>query len=90
MRMQKTKFNAKELLCLSTTGRRYELVKGELFEVAPAGGSYGGVAMRIGSRLDSHVKTNHLGTAFAAETGFILKRAPDTVRGPDASIRHRV
>ena len=85
MRMQKTKFNAEELLRLSTTGRRYELVNGELFEMAPAGGRHGGVAMRIGSLLDSHVKTNHLGRAFAAETGFILRRAPDTVRAPDAS-----
>jgi Uma2 family endonuclease len=83
--MQKTTFTAEELLRLSTTGQRYELVKGELFEMAPAGGRHGGVAMRIGALLDIHVRANHLGRVFAAETGFVLRRTPDTVRAPDAS-----
>ena len=85
MRIQKTLLNAKELLRLSTTGRRYELVKGELFEIAPAGGRHGGVAMRVGALLDDHVRKNQLGRVFAAETGFILRRNPDTVRAAAAS-----
>ena len=85
MRIQKTLLNAEELLRLSSTGRRYELVKGELFEMPPAGGRHGGVAMRVGALLDAHVSTSQLGRVFAAETGFILRRNPDTVRAPDAS-----
>ena len=41
--------------------------------------------MRIGLRLATFVDTNQLGTAYAAETGFLLGRDPDTVRAPDAA-----
>ena len=85
MRTRKTLLTAEELLRLSTSGRRYELVKGELFEMPPAGGKHGSVAMRVGSLLSVHVRANDLGEVFAAETGFILRRNPDTVRAPDAS-----
>ncbi len=85
MRTKKTTLTAEELLRLSTTGSRYELVKGELFEMPPAGGRHGSVAMRIGIVLGSYVRENELGEVFAAETGFILRRDPDTVRAPDAA-----
>ena len=85
MRTKKTLLTADELLRLSTTGRRLELVKGELFEMPPAGGRHGSVAMSVGALLYAHVRANHLGEVFAAETGFILRRDPDTVRAPDAS-----
>ena len=84
-RTRKTLFTADELLRLSTTGRRYELVKGELFEMPPAGARHGDVAMEIGALLRNHVRANQLGKVFAAETGFILRRNPDTVRAPDDS-----
>jgi len=85
MRAKKATLTAEELLRLSTTGSRYELVKGELFEMPPAGGRHGSVAMRIGIVLGSYVRENELGEVFAAETGFILRRDPDTVRAPDAA-----
>jgi Uma2 family endonuclease len=85
MRAKKATLTAEELLRLSTTGRRYELVKGELFEMPPAGGRHGSIAMRIGIVLGSYVRANGLGEVFAAETGFILRRDPDTVRAPDAA-----
>ena len=64
---------------------RYELVKGELYEMPPAGASHGSVAMQIGALLSVHVNAHRLGWTFAAETGFVLGRNPDTVRAPDAS-----
>jgi len=85
MRTKKATLTAEELLRLSTTGRRYELVKGVLFEMPPAGGRHGSVAMRIALVLGSYVRGNGLGEVFAAETGFILRRDPDTVRAPDAA-----
>ena len=85
MRTLKKLFTAEELLHLPTTGRRLELVKGELFEMPPAGGRHGNVAMHIGALLWTYVQANELGEVFAAETGFILHRNPDTVRAPDAS-----
>jgi Uma2 family endonuclease len=85
MRTRKTLLTAEELFRLSTTGRRYELVKGELFEMPPAGGRHGNVVIQIGGMLNAYVRANQLGAVFAAETGFILRRNPDTVRAPDAS-----
>ena len=85
MRVHKKLFTAAELVKLSIPGRRLELVKGELFEMAPAGYRHGNVAMQIGSLLNYHVKANRLGRVSAAETGFILRRRPDTVRAPDAA-----
>ena len=85
MRKLKTLFTAEELLHLPTTGRRLELVKGKVYEMPPPGARHGNVAMRIGMLLSVHVRDNHLGVVFAAETGFILRRDPDTVRAPDAS-----
>ena len=76
---------ADDLLRMPDDGRRYELVDGELIGMAPAGGRHGHVAMQIGWRLAEYVERNGLGTAFAAETGFLLTRSPDTVRAPDAA-----
>ena len=84
-RSLKTLFTAEELTCLPADGRRLELVKGKLYEMAPAGGRHGRVAMRIGTLLDVYVASTGLGQVFAAETGFILQRNPDTVRAPDAA-----
>ena len=85
MRTLKKLFTAEELLCLPTPGRRLELVKGKVYEMAPAGGRHGGGAMNMGTFLNVHVRSNGLGRVFAAETGFILRRNPDTVRAPDAA-----
>ena len=76
---------ADDLLRMPDDGRRYELVEGELTSMAPAGGRHGHVAMQIGWRLAEYVGKNGLGMTFAAETGFLLARNPDTVRAPDAA-----
>lgn len=73
-----------ELLRLPDDGFRYELVKGELRKMPPAGFEHGVLAIRIGSRLDQHVRLHDLGLVIAAETGFKLASNPDTVRAPDA------
>ena len=85
MRTRKTLLTAEDIFKLSATDRRYELVKGELYEMPPAGARHGDVASETGARLRVHVRTNQLGRVFAAEAGFILHRDPDTVRAPDAS-----
>ncbi|HSB12414.1 MAG TPA: Uma2 family endonuclease [Blastocatellia bacterium] len=74
---------ANDLLRMASDGSRYELVKGELIEMPPAGSIHGNRTMRLGWRVAQHVEANDLGVVFAAETGFLLATNPDTVRAPD-------
>jgi Uma2 family endonuclease len=64
-------------------GRRLELVKGELRELMASGGDHGDVTMELSWRLAQIVFEDKRGKVFAAETGFIVDRNPDTVRAPD-------
>jgi len=77
------------LLHMPADGFRYELVKGDLVKMAPAGREHGVLAMRIGWRLAQHVEANDLGEVLAAETGFKIASDPDTVRAPDAAFVRR-
>jgi Uma2 family endonuclease len=80
---------ADELFLMPDDGFRYELVKGELRRMPPAGSEHGAVIMNIGTPLDQFVKAQGLGIVFGAETGFKIASDPDTVRAPDlAFIRH--
>ncbi len=80
---------ADELLAMPHNGYRCELVQGELRQMAPAGRQHGRIAAKIGSCLEAFVANNGLGETYAAETGFIIDTAPDTVRAPDVSFVSR-
>lgn len=85
MVQQRNRLSAEDLFKLPDDEHRYELVEGELRRMAPAGGEHGDLAMEIGATLRNHVREHRLGRVFAAETGFILRTDPDTVRAPDVS-----
>ena len=70
---------------LSALGKRTELVRGDLVVMAPAGGRHGQVAHTLALLVGIHVRDRDLGRVFAAETGFVLRRNPDTVRAPDVA-----
>ncbi len=77
-------FTAEQLLALPLgKGDRYELVAGELRMMSPAGWAHGEVAYLVQTLLGQFILANRLGRGFAAETGFLLQRNPDTVRAPD-------
>ena len=76
---------AEELLALPDDGYRYELLRGELKRMSPAGNRHGRLAANIAASLWIHVRANGLGTVYAAETGYQLASAPDHVRAPDVS-----
>lgn len=64
---------------------RYELIEGRLVVREPPGHFHGYVAAEVLASLRNHVKKNGLGRTYAAETGFTLRKNPDTVRAPDAA-----
>jgi Uma2 family endonuclease len=70
-------------------GKHYELVKGGLHYMPPAGGEHGEVTVNLTGPMWSHAKTHELGKVLAAETGFVLMRDPDTVRGADIAFVHK-
>ena len=80
---------AEQLLMMPDNHMRRELVAGEVREMTPAGHEHGGVAVDITLPLGFFVKEHGLGRVYAAETGFILARNPDTVRAPDVAFVNR-
>jgi Uma2 family endonuclease len=62
----------------------YELVKGEVVEMAPPGGVHGRTAIAISSALYTFVLQHDLGEV-VGESGFYLERHPDMVRAPDVA-----
>lgn len=65
-------------------GYRDELVAGEVIREPMPSFGHGATALRIAHLLTGHVDRNRLGMALG-ECGYVLRRNPDTVRGPDAS-----
>lgn len=78
-------YSADQLYTMPDDGNRYELIRGNLIVMSPAGSEHGRIASRILIRLGTHVEKNDLGETFAAETGFQIDSDPDTVRAPDAA-----
>lgn len=62
-----------------------ELVRGMLVMMSPAGFEHGVITQRIAAFLHGYVAGRRLGVVTAAETGFLLARAPDTVRAADVA-----
>ncbi len=76
---------ADELFMMPRRAHRYDLIKGELREMSPAGSEHGALAARLTGALMQHVEEHDLGEVFGAETGFKLASNPDTVLGPDVA-----
>ncbi len=85
----KTSLTAEEFARAREDGQRRELVLGVIRMMSPAGGRHGKVALRLGAMLLDYVQAHDLGDVFAAETGFLLTRDPDTVRAPDVAFVKR-
>lgn len=85
-----TLMTADELLRMPDDGyHRYELVRGELRTMSPAGGDHCGIAALIVVSLGSYVKAKNLGKIYTADPGFWIERNPDTVRAPDVAFVRR-
>lgn len=74
-----------EFARLPDDGVPRELVNGVVRTMAPAGGLHGELGNNLSYEVTAHVRRNRLGAVFTAETGFRLRRDPDTVRAPDVA-----
>ncbi len=82
---QQTLLTAEDLWKQADDGYRYELVKGVIRRMPPAGFEHGIRTVKIGRHLDEHVEKHKLGYVCGAETGFKISQNPDTVCAPDAA-----
>ncbi len=60
----------------------FELVEGRAVEMPPTSAPHGSVDSRVHVPLATHVRGKSLGEVYP-NVGFILRRDPDVVRGPD-------
>lgn len=68
------------------TGKRYELVRGELRELTPTGWEHGRICARIACLLEQYARTTQRGIVLGAETGCVLQGGETpTVRAADAA-----
>ena len=74
---------AEQFAALPLAGLRSELIEGELHTIPPTFEDHGEITMRLSVILGQYVLGQQLGKLYAAETGFLIERNPDTVRAPD-------
>ena len=76
---------AEQLYELPDDGLRYELLRGALVSEPVPGRLHGRTVARISNLLSNFVGARRLGVVYTGDTGFVLARQPDTVRGPDVA-----
>lgn len=74
-----------DLYVMPDDGFNYELQAGMLVSEPLPGFRHGRVMAAVADILRTHVRTHRLGVVLAGDSGFILARTPDTVRGPDVA-----
>jgi Uma2 family endonuclease len=65
---------------------RYELVQGEIIDMPPPGELHGILCAWIASLFWQYVIKRGQGGVASNDTGFLVERDPDTVRGPDVMV----
>ena len=78
---------AEELLLMPDDDMKRELIRGVVTEDMPPGYEHGVVEFRI-ARLFARLlrtRTMTIGEILGGDSGFVLERGPDTVRGPDVA-----
>lgn len=80
----KTLITADQLFQMSFPDVRTELIDGEVVRMSPPGFDHGAICAAIGHELHRFAKSHNSGTV-VSEAGFVLRRDPDMVRGPDVA-----
>lgn len=80
----KTLITAEQFAEMSFPDVRTELVDGEIVQMSLPGFEHGDIASNIHYAVRQFLTGRSLGKV-VFETGFVLKRSPDSVRGPDVA-----
>ncbi|HEU0028168.1 MAG TPA: Uma2 family endonuclease [Ktedonobacterales bacterium] len=80
---------AEEFAALPLGDMRSELIEGVLHTMPPTFEDRGEYTMNVTLLLGQHVRAHQLGKMYAAETGFLIARNPDTVRAPDIAFTRK-
>lgn len=80
--MPKTLYKAEDLYDLEGD---YELDEGVLIPMSNGSFEHGVVCLNVGVTVRHYVKANALGRVAGNDSGCVLQRNPDTVRGPDVT-----
>ena len=75
-----------ELELMPAADKSFELIDGELFEMSPAGTTHSIVTARLNKSLSRYTDNNVGMQVWISDSGFILRRNPDTVLVPDISL----
>jgi Uma2 family endonuclease len=67
-------------------GRFFELDRGEVIELPPPTRPHGVVCSNVAFVLGGYVRQSGIGYVASNDSGVILERKPDTVRGPDVAV----
>ena len=76
---------AEEFLLMPDDDMKRELIRGVVTEDMPPGYEHGAVEAQIGRLLGNFAADNDFGEVVTGDSGFVLERGPDTVRGPDVA-----
>jgi Uma2 family endonuclease len=68
------------------SNRWFELVRGEVIELPPPVKPHGVICLNVGRMLGNYTFERGSGYVACNDTGVILERDPDTVRGPDVAL----
>ena len=79
------KWTLEDLEAMPEDGYLYELHRGLLLSEPAPGSLHGIVSARIAYRLEEHARGHGRGLVMTNDSGFVLERSPDTVRGPDVA-----
>lgn len=76
---------AEQLYALPDDGVRHELLRGSLVSEPVPSRLHGRTVSRLARLLTNFVDPRRSGVVYTGDTGFVLARQPDTVRGPDVA-----
>lgn len=79
------RYTIDDLESLTAADRWFEIIDGELHEMAPSGFEHSSIGLRLGGMLTAFVITHRLGATTGADGGYVFSREPFVMFAPDVA-----